>query len=55
MTVCVYRMTLYAQVLLNDCPRVQVLLNQLEFGMNPQRALDQPRVCLGSGYGCVYT
>ena len=25
---------------------VQVLLNMLEFGMNPQEALDQPRVCL---------
>ena len=28
---------------------VQVLLNQLVFGMNPQEALDAPRLCLGSG------
>lgn len=27
-------------------PFLQVLLNQLEFGMNPQQALDQPRICL---------
>ena len=25
---------------------VQVLLNMLEFAMNPQEALDKPRVCL---------
>ncbi|XP_021347302.1 uncharacterized protein LOC110446456 isoform X2 [Mizuhopecten yessoensis] len=30
---------------------VQVLLNMLEFGMNPQQALDQPRICVGGGYG----
>lgn len=30
---------------------VQVLLNMLEFGMNPQEALDQPRICVGGGYG----
>lgn len=27
-------------------PFFQVLLNQVEFGMNPQQALDQPRICL---------
>ncbi|XP_019615061.1 PREDICTED: uncharacterized protein LOC109462864 [Branchiostoma belcheri] len=29
---------------------VQVLLNMLEFGMDPQRALDQPRLCVGPGH-----
>ncbi|ELU08360.1 hypothetical protein CAPTEDRAFT_163281 [Capitella teleta] len=29
---------------------VQVLLNMLEFGMDPQRALDMPRFCVGSGH-----
>ncbi|KAK7507214.1 hypothetical protein BaRGS_00001149 [Batillaria attramentaria] len=29
---------------------VQVLLNQLEFGMNPQQALDKPRICVGDSY-----
>ncbi len=29
---------------------VQVLLNTLTFGMNPQQALDAPRVCIGAGF-----
>ena len=29
---------------------VQVLLNMLEFGMNPQEALNQPRFCIGLGH-----
>ena len=29
---------------------VQVLLNMLEFGMNPQKALNQPRFCIGPGH-----
>lgn len=28
---------------------VQVLLNMLTFGYNPQAALDAPRVCIGAG------
>eukprot|EP01027_Heterolobosea_sp_BB2_P018762 GEZU01026381.1.p1 GENE.GEZU01026381.1~~GEZU01026381.1.p1 ORF type:complete len:510 (+),score=105.33 GEZU01026381.1:891-2420(+) len=28
---------------------VQVLLNMVEFGMDPQEALDQPRICISSG------
>lgn len=28
---------------------VQVLLNQLVFGLTPQAALDAPRVCIGAG------
>ncbi|KAL3877327.1 hypothetical protein ACJMK2_035057 [Sinanodonta woodiana] len=28
---------------------VQVLLNMVEFGMDPQQALDQPRLCIGHG------
>ena len=28
---------------------VQVLLNQLAFGMGPQAALDAPRICIGAG------
>jgi gamma-glutamyltranspeptidase / glutathione hydrolase len=28
---------------------VQVLLNQYVFGMNPQEALDAPRICIGQG------
>lgn len=28
---------------------VQVLLNQLVFGLNPQAALDSPRICIGAG------
>lgn len=28
---------------------VQVLLNQLVFGMSPQAALDAPRICIGAG------
>jgi len=28
----------------------QVLLNMLEYGMNPQEALDAPRFLLGAGY-----
>ncbi|KAF2726282.1 gamma-glutamyltranspeptidase [Polychaeton citri CBS 116435] len=28
---------------------VQVLLNQLVWGLNPQQALDAPRVCIGAG------
>ena len=28
---------------------VQVLLNQEVFGMNPQQALDAPRICIGAG------
>ena len=34
---------------------VQVLLNMLEFGMNPQEALDQPRVCLSPTDGLFPT
>ncbi|KAK6187450.1 hypothetical protein SNE40_005477 [Patella caerulea] len=30
---------------------VQVLLNMIEFHMDPQQALDSPRICLGGGYG----
>jgi gamma-glutamyltranspeptidase / glutathione hydrolase len=30
---------------------VQVLLNMLEFGMNPQEALDQARIQVGNGVG----
>ncbi|CAG2199982.1 ggt [Mytilus edulis] len=30
---------------------VQVLLNMVEFGMDPQAALDQPRILVGGGYG----
>jgi gamma-glutamyltranspeptidase len=30
---------------------VQTLLNMVEFGMDPQRALDAPRVCVGGPYG----
>jgi gamma-glutamyltranspeptidase/glutathione hydrolase len=29
---------------------VQVLLNMLTFGLNPQQALDAPRVCIGAGF-----
>ena len=29
---------------------VQVLLNMVEFGIDPQRALDQPRILVGGGY-----
>ena len=29
---------------------VQVMLNMLEFGMNPQQALDVPRFCIGPGH-----
>lgn len=32
---------------------VQVLLNMLEFGNNPQKALDLPRICLGAGVRSV--
>lgn len=28
---------------------VQVLLNMEAFGMNPQQALDAPRICIGAG------
>ncbi|KIL90327.1 gamma-glutamyltranspeptidase [Fusarium avenaceum] len=28
---------------------VQVLLNQVLFGLNPQQALDAPRICIGAG------
>ena len=28
---------------------VQVLLNMLAFKMNPQEALDAPRICIGAG------
>jgi gamma-glutamyltranspeptidase/glutathione hydrolase len=28
---------------------VQVLLNMEVFGMNPQQALDAPRICIGAG------
>ena len=28
---------------------VQVLLNMLAFGYNPQAALDSPRICIGAG------
>ncbi|KAK3091689.1 hypothetical protein FSP39_021884 [Pinctada imbricata] len=30
---------------------VQVLLNMVEFGLDPQEAVDQPRICVGGGYG----
>ena len=33
---------------------VQVLLNMIEFGMNPQEALDQPRILVGGGYKYVF-
>lgn len=29
---------------------VQVLLNQAVFGLNPQQALDAPRICIGAGF-----
>ena len=29
---------------------VQVLLNMVEFGMDPQQALDAPRFCIGHGH-----
>ena len=29
---------------------VQVLLNMLEFGMDPQEALNQARFCIGHGH-----
>ncbi len=29
---------------------VQVLLNMLTFGLNPQQALDAPRICIGAGF-----
>jgi gamma-glutamyltranspeptidase/glutathione hydrolase len=32
---------------------VQVLLNMIEFGMNPQEALNQPRILVGGGYKYV--
>ncbi|ESO87456.1 hypothetical protein LOTGIDRAFT_220165 [Lottia gigantea] len=31
---------------------IVVLLNMVEFGMNPQQAIDAPRFCVGGGYGC---
>ncbi|XP_048759135.2 glutathione hydrolase-like YwrD proenzyme isoform X2 [Ostrea edulis] len=31
--------------------QVQTLMNMVEFGMDPQRALDAPRVCVGGPYG----
>ena len=33
---------------------VQVLLNMLQFGMEPQRALDVPRFCIGQGHTYVF-
>ena len=31
--------------------QVQVLLNMLEFGLDPQAALDAPRFAIGQGIG----
>ncbi|XP_061193851.1 glutathione hydrolase-like YwrD proenzyme [Saccostrea echinata] len=31
--------------------QVQTLLNMIEFGMDPQKALDVPRLCVGGSYG----
>ena len=29
----------------------QVLLNMIDYGMDPQEALNKPRFCIGTGYG----